>query len=62
LIRGGEKVGEGTPGHSFHAFRLAPSVAYRVMIAIALTDMGAIEPAGVAARIVAAAEGEDKRI
>jgi formate/nitrite transporter len=35
---------------------LIGSVAYGALIAIALTDMGAIEPAGVAARIVAAAE------
>jgi formate transporter len=35
---------------------LIGTVAYGVLIAIALTDMGAIEPAGVAARIVAAAE------
>jgi formate transporter len=37
---------------------LAGSVAYGVLIAIALTDMGAIEPTGVAARIVAAAEAK----
>jgi formate transporter len=37
---------------------LIGSVAYGVLIAIALTDMGAIEPAGVAARIVAAAEAK----
>jgi formate/nitrite transporter FocA (FNT family) len=35
---------------------LIGSVAYGMLIAVALTDMGAIEPAGVAARIVAAAE------
>ncbi len=35
---------------------LIGSIAYGVLIAIALTDMGAIEPAGVAARIIAAAE------
>jgi formate transporter len=37
---------------------LIGSVAYGVLIAIALTDMGAIEPAGVAARLVAAAEAK----
>jgi formate transporter len=37
---------------------LIGSVAYGVLIAIALTDMGAIEPAGVAARIIAAAEAK----
>jgi formate transporter len=37
---------------------LIGSIAYGVLIAIALTDMGAIEPAGVAARIVAAAEAK----
>jgi formate transporter len=37
---------------------LIGSVAYGVLVAIALTDMGAIEPAGVAARIVAAAEAK----
>jgi formate transporter len=37
---------------------LIGSVAYGVLIAVALTDMGAIEPAGVAARIVAAAEAK----
>jgi formate transporter len=37
---------------------LIGSVAYGVLIAIAFTDMGAIEPAGVAARIVAAAEAK----
>src|SRR5499425_766863 len=37
---------------------LIGSVAYGVLIAIALTDMGAVEPAGVAARIVAAAEAK----
>ena len=37
---------------------LIGSVAYGVLIVIALTDMGAIEPAGVAARIVAAAEAK----
>ncbi len=37
---------------------LIGSVAYGALIAIALTDMGAIEPAGVAARIVAAAEAK----
>jgi formate transporter len=37
---------------------LIGSVAYGVLIAIALTNMGAIEPAGVAARIVAAAEAK----
>src|SRR5215813_5315187 len=37
---------------------LIGGVAYGALIAIALTDMGAIEPAGVAARIVAAAEAK----
>jgi formate transporter len=37
---------------------LIGSVAYGALIAIALTDMGAIEPTGVAARIVAAAEAK----
>jgi len=37
---------------------LIGSVAYGVLIAVALTDMGAIEPAGVAARIIAAAEAK----
>jgi formate transporter len=37
---------------------LIGSLAYGVLIAIALTDMGAIEPAGVAARIVAAAQAK----
>jgi formate/nitrite transporter len=37
---------------------LVGSVACGVLIAIALTDMGAIEPAGVAARIVAAAQAK----
>jgi formate/nitrite transporter len=37
---------------------LIGSVAYGILIAIALTDMGAIEPAGVAARIIAAAEAK----
>jgi formate transporter len=37
---------------------LIGSIAYGVLIAIALTNMGAIEPAGVAARIVAAAEAK----
>src|SRR5579871_667596 len=37
---------------------LIGSVAYGVLIAIALTDMGHIEPAGVAARIIAAAEAK----
>ena len=37
---------------------LIGSVAYGVLIAIALTDMGAIAPAGVAARIIAAAEAK----
>jgi formate/nitrite transporter len=37
---------------------LIGSVAYGALIAIALTDMGAIAPAGVAARIVAAAEAK----
>jgi formate transporter len=37
---------------------LIGSVAYGALIAIAYTDMGAIEPAGVAARIVAAAEAK----
>jgi formate transporter len=37
---------------------LIGSVAYGTLIAIALTNMGAIEPAGVAARIVAAAEAK----
>ncbi len=35
---------------------LIGSVAYGALLAIALTDMGAVEPSGVAARIVAAAE------
>jgi formate/nitrite transporter len=37
---------------------LIGSLAYGALIAIALTDMGAIEPTGVAARIVAAAEAK----
>jgi formate/nitrite transporter len=37
---------------------LIGSVAYGALIAIALTDMGAIAPAGVAARLVAAAEAK----
>jgi formate transporter len=37
---------------------LIGSVAYGALIAIALTDMGAIEPAGVAARIIAIAEAK----
>ena len=37
---------------------LIGSVAYGALIAIALTNMGAIEPSGVAARIVAAAEAK----
>jgi formate transporter len=37
---------------------LIGSLAYGALIAIAYTDMGAIEPAGVAARIVAAAEAK----
>ena len=37
---------------------LLGSVAYGALIAIAYTDMGAIEPAGVAARLVAAAEAK----
>ena len=37
---------------------LIGGVAYGALIAIALTDMGAIEPAGVAARISAAAEAK----
>jgi len=37
---------------------LIGSIAYGALIAIALTDMGAIEPAGVAARLVAAAEAK----
>jgi formate/nitrite transporter len=37
---------------------LIGSIAYGILIAIAFTDMGAIEPAGVAARIVAAAEAK----
>jgi formate transporter len=37
---------------------LIGSIAYGALIAIALTDMGAIEPAGVAARIIAAAEAK----
>jgi formate/nitrite transporter len=37
---------------------LIGSVAYGVLIAIALTNMGAIEPAGVAARIVQIAEAK----
>src|SRR5258708_24395071 len=37
---------------------LIGSVAYGALIAIALTDMGAIEPAGIAARIIAAAEAK----
>ncbi|MBO0753326.1 MAG: formate/nitrite transporter family protein [Bradyrhizobiaceae bacterium] len=40
------------------AGNLIGSVAYGALIAIALTDMGAIEPAGVAARIVAVAEAK----
>jgi formate transporter len=37
---------------------LIGSIAYGVLIAIALTDMGAIAPSGVAARIVAIAEAK----
>jgi formate/nitrite transporter FocA (FNT family) len=37
---------------------LIGSIAYGALIVIALTDMGAIEPAGVAARLVAAAEAK----
>jgi formate/nitrite transporter len=37
---------------------LIGSVAYGALIAIALTNMGAIEPSGVAARLVAAAEAK----
>jgi formate transporter len=37
---------------------LIGSVAYGALIAIALTDMGAIEPGGVAARIIAIAEAK----
>ena len=37
---------------------LIGSVAYGALLAIALTDMGAIEPAGVAARLIAAAEAK----
>jgi formate/nitrite transporter len=37
---------------------LIGSVAYGALLAIALTNMGAIEPAGVAARIVAVAEAK----
>ena len=37
---------------------LIGSVAYGALIAIALTDMGAIAPTGVAARIIAAAEAK----
>ena len=37
---------------------LIGGVAYGALIAIALTDMGAIEPAGVAPRIIAAAEAK----
>jgi formate transporter len=37
---------------------LVGSVAYGALLAIALTDMGAIEPAGVASRIIAAAEAK----
>ncbi len=37
---------------------LIGSVAYGALIAIALTDMGALEPTGVAARLVAAAEAK----
>jgi formate transporter len=37
---------------------LIGSVAYGALLAIALTDMGAIEPAGVAARLIAAAQAK----
>jgi formate/nitrite transporter FocA (FNT family) len=37
---------------------LIGSVAYGALLAIALTDMGAVAPAGVAARLVAAAEAK----
>jgi formate transporter len=37
---------------------LIGSVAYGALIAIALTNMGAVEPSGVAARIIAAAEAK----
>ena len=37
---------------------LIGSVAYGALLAIALTDMGAIAPAGVAARLIAAAEAK----
>ncbi len=37
---------------------LIGSVGYGALLAIALTDMGAIEPAGVAARLIAAAEAK----
>jgi len=37
---------------------LIGSVAYGALLVIALTDMGAIEPAGVAARLIAAAEAK----
>jgi len=37
---------------------LAGSVAYGALLTITLTDMGAIEPAGVASRIIAAAEAK----
>jgi formate/nitrite transporter len=37
---------------------LIGSIAYGALLAIALTDMGAIEPAGVAARLIAAAEAK----
>src|SRR5262249_64016 len=37
---------------------LIGSMAYGALLAIALTDMGAIEPTGVAARLIAAAEAK----
>jgi formate/nitrite transporter len=37
---------------------LIGSIAYGALLAIALTDMGAIEPTGVAARLIAAAEAK----
>ena len=41
---------------------LIGSVAYGALLAIALTNMGTIEPAGVAARIVADRRGQDHRL
>jgi formate/nitrite transporter FocA (FNT family) len=37
---------------------LLGSIAFGILIAIALTNMGKVEPAGVAARIIAAAEAK----